>query len=55
MHNPVHPGEILKELVLDAMELKITGAARYYDINFNGLTRIINRSASSVSEISLDN
>ena len=24
MHNPAHPGEILKDLVIDALELTIT-------------------------------
>jgi uncharacterized lipoprotein len=28
MHSPVHPGEILKELVLDPLGLSVTDAAR---------------------------
>jgi plasmid maintenance system antidote protein VapI len=28
MHNPPHPGEILKELYLEPLELSVTSAAK---------------------------
>ena len=29
MHNPAHPGEILKELVIDPLALSVTDAAHW--------------------------
>ncbi len=33
MFNPAHPGEILKELVIDSLELTITDVAKHLDVS----------------------
>ena len=33
MHNPAHPGEILKELVINALDLTITDASEYLNVS----------------------
>ena len=40
MHNPPHPGEVLKELYMEG--LSITTVAKYLDVSRNTLSRLIN-------------
>lgn len=42
MHNPAHPGEILKELYLEPLGLSITAAAKGLGITRKSLSEIIN-------------
>jgi addiction module HigA family antidote len=42
MHNPPHPGEILKGLWLDPMNINITEAAEALQVSRNSLSKIIN-------------
>ncbi|MCP4663086.1 MAG: HigA family addiction module antidote protein [bacterium] len=42
MHNPPHPGEILKEDYLDPLGLSISDACRGLDIARKGLSEIVN-------------
>ncbi len=42
MHNPAHPGEILKELVIDTLELTITDVAGHLNISRKTLSKILN-------------
>ena len=42
MHNPPHPGEILRELCLEPLGLSVTEAAKALDVSRKTLSRIIN-------------
>lgn len=42
MHNPPHPGKVLKELYLDGLDLKIIDAAKALNISRQNLSLIIN-------------
>ena len=42
MHNPPHPGEILKELCLEPLELTVTDAAKALGVSRKTLSSILN-------------
>jgi addiction module HigA family antidote len=42
MHNPAHPGQVLKELYLDPLGLTITQAAKGLRISRQALSNILN-------------
>ncbi len=42
MHNPPHPGEVLRELCLDPMGLSVTEAARALGVARKTLSAILN-------------
>ena len=42
MHNPPHPGEIIKELCLEPLELSVTEAAEALGVSRQTLSSIIN-------------
>ncbi len=42
MHNPPHPGEILKELCLEPLGISITDAAKSLGVSRKTLSEIIN-------------
>jgi addiction module HigA family antidote len=42
MHNPPHPGEILKELCLEPLGLSVTEAAKALDISRKTLSSLLN-------------
>lgn len=42
MHNPAHPGEILKELVIDPLRLSVTDAAKHLGVSRKTLSKILN-------------
>ncbi len=45
MHNPPHPGEIIKELCLEPLGLTVTEAAKALGISRKTLSSIINGKA----------
>ncbi len=53
MHNPPHPGEILKELCLEPLELSITEAARALGVSRKTLSAIVNGRAGISPEMAL--
>lgn len=53
MYNPAHPGEILKELVLDPLGLSISETAVRLGVNRNTLSKIINCHGTITPEIAL--
>ena len=53
MHNPPHPGEILKELCLEPLGLSVTEAARALDVSRKTLSSILNRRSSITPEMAL--
>ncbi|TPE54275.1 HigA family addiction module antidote protein [Maribrevibacterium harenarium] len=42
IHNPAHPGEILKELVIEPLELTITDVAEHLNVSRKTLSKILN-------------
>lgn len=53
MHNPAHPGEILKELVIEPLGLSVTEAARHLGVNRNKLSRVLNARCAITAEMAL--
>jgi addiction module HigA family antidote len=53
MHNPAHPGEILKVLMLDALELNITEAAAHLNISRKTLSKVVNGNGAITPEMAL--
>jgi addiction module HigA family antidote len=53
MHNPPHPGEILKELYLEPLELSVTSAAKALGVSRKTLSSIINGKAGISSEMAV--
>jgi antitoxin HigA-1 len=42
MHNPPHPGEVIKELCLDPLELTVTAAAEGLGVSRRTLSTLLN-------------
>ncbi|MDA3869144.1 MAG: HigA family addiction module antitoxin [Gammaproteobacteria bacterium] len=42
MHNPAHPGEILKALVITPLELTITSASEHLNVSRKTLSKVLN-------------
>jgi addiction module HigA family antidote len=53
MHNPPHPGEVLKEICLDPLGLTVSEAAKALDVSRKTLSSIINRRSSITPERAL--
>ena len=53
MHNPPHPGEILKELCLEPLEITVTDAARALGVSRKTLSSILNGRAGISPEMAL--
>lgn len=53
MHNPAHPGKVLKDAVIDALGLTVTAAAAHLDIDRITLSRLINGRAALSVEMAL--
>ncbi len=53
MHNPPHPGEIIKELCLNPLKLTVTAAAAGLGVSRKQLSSIINGRASISPEMAV--
>ena len=53
MYNPAHPGEILKALILDALDLNITEAAVHLNISRKTLSKVVNGNGAITPEMAL--
>ena len=53
MHNPPHPGEILRELCLEPLDLTITDAAMGLGVSRKTLSSILNGRAGISPEMAL--
>lgn len=53
MHNPVHPGEILKDLIIDPLELTLTDVATHLNVSRKTLSRIVNGKSAISPEMAL--
>ena len=42
MHNPLHPGEIVKNILIDGANLSVTEAAMHLGISRTTLSRLLN-------------
>ena len=53
MHNPAHPGEILKELVIEPLGLSVTDAARHLGVSRKTLSKVLNSRGAVTPEMAL--
>lgn len=53
MHNPPHPGEILRELCLDPLGLSVTAAAEALGVSRKTLSAILNGRAGISPEMAV--
>ena len=53
MHNPAHPGEILKELIISPMELTITDVSEHLNISRKTLSKVLNARGSITPEMAM--
>ena len=53
MHNPPHPGEILKGLWLEPMDVSITDAAKSIGVSRKTLSKIINKKGNITPEMAV--
>ncbi len=53
MHNPPHPGEILKELCIEPLGLTVTEAAKALGVSRKTLSAILNRRAGVSPEMAI--
>ena len=53
MHNPAHPGVILKELVIDPLELTITNASEHLNVSRKTLSKVLNGRGAITPEMAV--
>ncbi len=53
MHNPPHPGEVLRELCLEPLGLTVTDAAKALGVSRKTLSAILNRRAGISPEMAI--
>lgn len=53
MHNPPHPGEMLKELCLEPLDLSVTDAAKALGVTRKTLSAILNGNAGISPEMAI--
>jgi addiction module HigA family antidote len=53
MHNPAHPGEILKDLVITPLELTITDASEHLNVSRKTLSKVLNGRGAITPEMAL--
>lgn len=53
MKNPPHPGEIIKEMLLDPLEITVTQAAKDMKMAYSTLSRLINGHSSVSNEMAV--
>jgi antitoxin HigA-1 len=53
MHNPPHPGEVLKSLCLEPLNLTVTDAARSLGVSRKTLSNILNGRAGISPEMAI--
>ena len=53
MFNPAHPGEILKELIIDALGLTITDVANHLNISRKTLSKVLKARGAITPEMAV--
>lgn len=53
MHSPAHPGEILKELVIEPLGLTITDVSEHLDVSRKTLSKVLNGRGAITPEMAI--
>jgi addiction module HigA family antidote len=53
MHNPPHPGEIIRELCIEPLGLTVTEAAKALGVSRNTLSKVLNGHANVSPEMAI--
>ncbi len=53
MHNPPHPGEIIRELCLKPLDISVSDAARALDVSRKALSELLNGHTGVSPEMAL--
>lgn len=53
LHQPSHPGEILKELVIEPLELSLTDVAHHLIVSRKTLSRVVNAKSAITPEMAV--
>jgi antitoxin HigA-1 len=53
MYNPTHPGEILKELIIDTLGLSITDVSEHLNVSRKTLSKVLNGRGAITPEMAL--
>ena len=53
MHNPAHPGEILKELIIEPLALIVTDVSAHLNISRKTLSKVLNARGAITPEMAL--
>ena len=53
MHQPSHPGEVLKQLVIEPLDLSLTDVAEHLNISRKTLSRIVNTKSAISPEMAV--
>ena len=53
MHNPAHPGEIIRDLCLEPKDMSVADAAKWLGVSRKTLYKIINGKGSVTPEMAL--
>ena len=53
MHQPLHPGEVLKQLVIEPLDLSLTDVAEHLNISRKTLSRIVNTKSAISPEMAV--
>jgi addiction module HigA family antidote len=53
MHNPAHPGEILKELIIDPSGVSITDLSAHLNVSRKTLSKVLNGRGAITPEMAL--
>lgn len=53
MHNPLHPGQIIREILIVGANMTVTEAAKRLDVNRTTLSRLLNGNIGISSDMAL--
>ena len=53
MHNPPHPGEVIKSLCIDPLGISVTEAAKALGVSRNTLSKLLNGRAGVTPEMAI--
>lgn len=53
MHNPPHPGGVIKRVCLQSLDLTVTEAAKHLGVERNTLSRLINEKAGISADMAV--
>jgi addiction module HigA family antidote len=53
MHNPAHPGEILKDLVIEPLGLTITDVSEHLNVSRKTLSKVLNGRGAITPEMAV--